>query len=227
MNPTQSRRRFLTVAGASAAALAATSQSHAEQAATKTKIVAVSCSPRKGMTTATGLSVCLQAAKEVDPERIDTELIELAGLSIPWEPSVGIALEEGRKDDFPAVADKLADPAVQAIVIGTPVYYASMSALCKSFLDRFGMFRRQDFAMAGKIGAVLAVGGARSGGQELTIQSVQTVLLCQEMIVVGEGRPTGHFGARLWNRNDDVLEDEFGISTAQNLGRRLAQMLLS
>lgn len=227
MNPTQSRRRFLTVAGASAAALAATSQSLAEQAATKAKIVAVSCSPRKGMTTATGLSVCLQAAKEVDPERIDTELIELAGLSIPWEPSVGIALEEGHKDDFPAVADKLADPAVGAIVIGTPVYYASMSALCKSFLDRFGMFRRQDFAMSGKIGAVLSVGGARSGGQELTIQSVQTVLLCQEMIVVGEGRPTGHFGARLWNRNDDVLEDEFGISTAQNLGRRLAQMLLS
>jgi multimeric flavodoxin WrbA len=227
MNPTQSRRRFLTVAGASAAALAATSKSHADQEPTKAKIVAVSCSPRKGMTTATGLSVCLQAAQEVDPERIDTELIELAGLSIPWEPAVGMALEEGRKDDFPAVADKLADPAVQAIVIGTPVYYASMSALCKSFLERFGMFRRQDFAMSGKIGAVLTVGGARSGGQELTIQSVQTVLLCQEMIVVGEGRPTGHFGARLWNRNDDVLEDEFGISTAQNLGHRLARMLLS
>lgn len=179
------------------------------------------------MTTATGLRVCLDAAKEAGAERIDTELIELAGLSIPWEPSVGIELEPGRTDDFPAVADKLADPAVQAIVIGTPVYYASMSALCKSFLDRFGMFRRQDFAMSGKIGAVLTVGGGRSGGQELTIQSVQTVLLCQEMIVVGEGRPTGHFGARLWNRNDDVLQDEFGIGTAQNLGRRLAGMLLS
>jgi multimeric flavodoxin WrbA len=229
MNPMPSRRRFLALAGAGAAATASMTGIHAraQDEAGKIKIVAVACSPRKGKTTATALQVCLDAAKKVDPDRIEIELIELAGLSIPWEPAVGIALETGRTDDFPAVAAKLSDPAVGAIVVGTPVYFAGMSALCKAFLDRCGMFRRQDFALSGKVGAALAVGGVRSGGQELAIQSVQAALLCHEMIVIGDGRPTGHFGARLWNTgDDDILKDEFGISTAENLGRHIAEVLL-
>jgi multimeric flavodoxin WrbA len=230
MNPMTSRRRFLAMAGAGAAATTAMSglDARAQDDGGKIKIIAVACSPRKGKTTATALQVCLDAAKQVEPDRIDTELIELAGLSIPWEPAVGLPLEPGRSDDFPAVAAKLSDPSVGAIVVGSPVYFANMSALCKAFLDRCGMFRRQDFALSGKVGAALAVGGVRSGGQELTIQSVQAALLCQEMIVVGDGRPTGHFGARLWNTgDDDILKDEFGISTAKNLGRHIAEVLLA
>ena len=230
MNPMTSRRRFLAMAGAGAATTAAMTglDVRAQEEAGKIKIIAVACSPRKGKTTATALQVCLDAAKQVDPDRIETELIELAGLSIPWEPAVGMPLEAGRTDDFPAVAAKLSDPTVGAIVVGTPVYFAGMTALCKSFIDRCGMFRRQDFALSGKVGAALAVGGVRSGGQELAIQSVQAALLCHEMIVIGDGRPTGHFGARLWNTgDDDILKDEFGISTAKNLGRHIAEVLLA
>ncbi len=229
MNPTPSRRRFLALASAGAAATAAISglEAHGQDEAGKIKIIAVACSPRKGMTTATALQVCLEAAKEVAPERIETELIELAGLSIPWEPSVGMRLPSGVADDFPAIAEKLADPAVQGIIVGSPVYFAGMTALCKAFLDRCGVFRRQDFALSGKVAGALAVGGARSGGQELTIQSIQTALMCQEMVIVGEGRPTSHFGARLWNQNDEVLQDEFGIGTAESLGRHVAQVALS
>jgi multimeric flavodoxin WrbA len=230
MNPMTSRRRFLAMAGAGAATTAAMTglDVRAQEEIGKIKIIAVACSPRKGKTTATALQVCLDAAKEVAPDRIETELIELADLSIPWEPAVGMPLEAGRTDDFPAVAAKLSDLTVGAIVVGTPVYFANMSALCKAFLDRCGMFRRQDFALSGKVGAALAVGGVRSGGQELTIQSVQATLLCHEMIVIGDGRPTGHFGARLWNTgDDDILKDEFGISTAKNLGRHVAEVLLA
>jgi multimeric flavodoxin WrbA len=229
MNPMPSRRRFLAIAGAGAAATAAMTglEARGQDEPSKIKIIAVACSPRKGKTTATALQICLEAAKEVDPARIETELIELAGLSIPWEPSVGLPLEAGRADDFPAIAAKLSDPAVQGIVIGTPVYFANMTALCKAFLDRCGMFRSQNFALSGKVGAVLAVGGVRSGGQELTIQSVQAALMCHEMVIVGDGRPTGHFGARLWNQKDDILQDEFGVGTAQSLGRRVAEVALS
>ena len=126
------------------------------------------------------------------------------------------------------MAEKLSKPEVAAIVVGTPVYFANMSSLCKSFLDRCGMFRKDNFALSGKVGGVLAVGGARNGGQELTIQSVQAALLCQEMIVVGDGRPTAHFGATLWNNGDDDLsDDEFGLTTAKNLGRRVAEVALA
>jgi hypothetical protein len=48
------------------------------------------------------------------------------------------------------------------------------------------------------------------------------------MLVVGDGRPTAHTGATLWNSGkDDISEDEFGLSTAKNLGRRVAEVALN
>jgi multimeric flavodoxin WrbA len=89
------------------------------------------------------------------------------------------------------------------------------------------MVFRKSFALSGKVAGVLAVGGVRNGGQELTIQSVQNALLCQEMIIVGDGKPTGHTGATVWNNGkDDITTDEFGMSTARNLGRRVAEVAL-
>jgi multimeric flavodoxin WrbA len=194
----------------------------------KTKIVAISCSPRQGKTTAAGLRVCLEAAREVAPERIETELMELAGMSIPGQLAVGLPLEEGQRDDFPSLEPKLSSPQVGGIIVGTPVYFGNMTYLCKAFLDRCGVFRKQGLALANKVGAVLAVGGVRNGGQELTIQSVQTALMCHEMRIVGDGRPTAHFGATLWNNgDDDISDDEFGLITAKNLGRRVAEVALA
>ena len=224
------RRNFLRSAGVGAAATAVVGaeMAHGNTPATKLKVIGVACSVRKGKTTAQALAVALKAAKDVAPESIDIELVELAGLKIPGELAAGIPLEEGQIDDFPSVAEKLSDPSVAAILIGTPVYFANMTSLCKAFLDRCGMFRKNDFALSGKIGGVLAVGGVRSGGQELVIQSVQAALFCHEMLVVGDGRPTGHFGARLWNNgDDDISDDEFGIATAKNLGRHMAEVALA
>lgn len=223
------RRRFLRSAGVGSAALATmtTMSARAAESDRGIKIVGISCSPRPGKTTASALTVCLDAAQTVDPDRIDVELIELAGLKIPGNVVAGVPLEPGERDDFPQVAEKLGDPTVAGIIVGTPVYFANMTSLCKAFLDRCGMFRKKNFALANKVGAALAVGGVRNGGQELTIQSVQAALMCHEMVVVGDGRPTGHFGATLWNNaGDDISQDEFGLTTATNLGRRVAEVAL-
>ncbi len=226
------RRKFLGTAGAAAAVAAgaamAETASAAQSGQQKLKVVAVSCSVRKGKTTAAGLAICLEAARAVSPERIETELVELAGLQIPAGVAAGIPLEPGQQDDFPQLAEKLTDPQVAGIIVGTPVYFGNMSALCKGFLDRCIVFRKNDFALSGKVAGVLAVGGARNGGQELAIRSVQTALMCQELIIVGDGRPTGHFGATLWNPGtDDISQDEFGLATARNLGRRVAEVALA
>jgi multimeric flavodoxin WrbA len=102
-----------------------------------------------------------------------------------------------------------------------------MSSLCKAFLERFVVFRGEEFALANKVAGVLAVGASRNGGQEMTIRSVQTALFGQEMIFVGDGRPTAHWGAALWNHwKDDILQDADGIATAKNLGRRVAEVAL-
>jgi multimeric flavodoxin WrbA len=212
------------------AAGAAVSGAVAETAETKqtktVKIVGICCSPRQGQTTAASLEVCLEAAADVD-KTIDTELIELAGMKIDGSLAAGVPLQPGQQDDFPKLVPKLSDPTVAGIIVGTPVYFGNMTALCKSFLDRCIVFRKSGFALANKVAGVLAVGGCRNGGQELTIQSVQTALMCQEMLIVGDGRPTGHFGATVWNSGEgEITDDEFGMATVRNLGRRVAEVAL-
>ena len=214
-----SRRNMLATAGAAAATLAGAALAAEPQR--KVRIIGVSCSPRKGKTTAAALAVALEAAAKVSPA-VETELIELAGMNIP------VFAPGGDKGDFVKLMPRLADPAVGGIIIGTPVYFCSPSSLCKAFLDHCGAFRAGNFALRNKVGGVLAVGGVRNGGQELTIQCVQAVLMCQEMVVVGDGRPTAHTGATLLNDGkDDISGDTFGLTTARNLGTRVAEVALA
>jgi multimeric flavodoxin WrbA len=225
------RRDFVrnSVAAGAAAATAVTPAAASQPTASSDgtiKIVAISCSPRKGKTTATTLGVCLQAAKEVSP-RIETELIELAGLKINGSVAAGIPLAEGERDDFPTLVPKLADPKVRGIIIGTPVYFGNMSSLCRAFLERCIVLWQDNFALSNKVAGVVAVGGTRNGGQEVTIQSVQISLFCNEMIIVGNGRPGPRLGATVWSGAEGgVLKDEFGMATTKALGRRVAEVTL-
>jgi len=211
------------VAGATAAT--APAQAMAGPRTKTIRILGICCSPRKAKTTAASLQVCLEAAR-VDPG-IEVELIELAGMNIDGSLAAGLPPAPGQKDDFPKLVTKLSDPKVAGIIIGTPVYFGNMTSLCKAFLDRCIAFRKSNFALSNKVAGVLAVGGARNGGQELTIQSVQAALLCQEMIIVGDARPGARIGATVWNDGKgDVTRDEFGMTTARNLGRRVAEVAL-
>ena len=219
------RRKFLAAVGTAVASpiVANAALAAPGQKANSIKIIGISCSPRKGKTTAAALKICLDVAKAVNPA-ITTQLIELAGLDIGiFNPNDPKASQGGFVDLIPV----LSEPKVAAIIVGTPVYFGGMTSLCKGFLDHCMAFRQNNFALSGKVAGILAVGGARNGGQELAIQSVQAALLCQEMVIVGDGRPTGHFGATLVNSgNDDISSDEFGIATAKNLGRRVAEVAL-
>lgn len=190
------------------------------------KILAISCSPRQGQTTATTLGVCLQAAREVSP-KIETELIELAGLKINGAVAAGVPLPAGEQDDFPRLVPKLADPKVRGIILGTPVYFGNMSSLCRAFLERCIVLYQDKFALRDKVAGVVAVGGTRNGGQEVTIQSVQISLFCNQMIVVGNGNPSPRLGGTVWSgAPGGVLKDEFGMNTTKALGRRVAEVAL-
>jgi multimeric flavodoxin WrbA len=191
------------------------------------RIVGVACSPRKGKTTATGIKVALEAAQGVD-SRIQTELIDLGGLQIAG--SLGGASSADAKqpeDDFDLyVLPKLKDPLPDGLIIGSPCFFRTMSAVCKAFLERLQVFRKPKLALADAPLGVLSVGAYRNGGQELVIQEIQTAMLCHEVMVVG-GKPRAHQGATLWNAyQDDIMKDEFGITTARQLGIRVAEAAL-
>jgi multimeric flavodoxin WrbA len=192
-------------------------------------IVGICCSPRQGQSTFETMSVCLDSAKEADPT-VEVQLIELAGKKIGPCTACGICKQGlicGWDDDFGELIPVLSDPQVAGIIIGTPVYFGSMTAQCKALLDRCVVFRRNGWLLRDKVGGVLAVGGVRNGGQELTLQSVRAAMLCQDMICVSDGKDSAHFGAALFSGGPGGIEaDEDGLKTTRNLGRRVAELAM-
>jgi multimeric flavodoxin WrbA len=222
------RRCFIGTAAVAAATgiLGGTkSTSAADAPGAKIKILAICGSHRKGKTTSTALQVALDSAKSVSPD-IETELIELSDYKLLPAAPVGTV-----SDDYDKIGAKLADPAVGGIIFGSPVYFSNMTSMMKMFIEHFGPYKKSG-ALSNKVAGILTVAGARNGGQESTAQSIAAALLGVEMIVVGDGRPTGHSGATLWNNSkdeavkDNIIKDEFGCATAKGLGKRVAEVAL-
>ena len=216
-----SRRNFL--AAATAAASVQMLSTTARAASGKTLILGISGSPRKGKTTATAIQEALNAAQKVD-SRIETELIDLGGMEIAGSAGASSSdLTQEILDDFQLVLPSLKAPNLGGIIIGSPVYFRTLSALCKAFLERIAVLRKPELLLADVPVGALAVGAYRNGGQELVIEQIQAAMLCHEVLIVG-GKPRAHQGATLWNNyEDDILKDEFGISSARNLGIRVAE----
>ena len=216
------RRMFLNnslVAGASVAGIGAEGLAAEDE---KVKIIGISCSPRKGMTTATGVKVALEAAEGVS-SNITAELIDLGGITFSgWTGSSSTT-----KDDFDMqVLGKLTDASVGGLIIGSPVYFRNASSVCMAFLERLAVLRKPSLLLADKAVGILSVGAYRNGGQEMVIQQIQTAMLCHEVVIVG-GKPGAHQGATLWNTyKDDIMKDEFGIDSARKLGIRVAEAAL-
>lgn len=212
------RRGFLGLTGAAAlAGLTASSlQGASEKRSAKIKIVGVSCSPRKGMSTAKAVLVALEAAKSVDP-RIEAEFIDLGGLQFAgYSP-------KPPEDDFTALLPKLQDPAVAGLIIGSPSYFRGMSALCKAFIERCAPLREPKMLLANKPIGAIATGAFRNGGQELTIEQIQTAMLCFGMVAVG-GRAPAFQGGTLVSTKDSIDGDELGLTTAKNTGLHVAEL---
>lgn len=220
MNQTVTRRNFLATAGTAAIAVTATAALAAEnQGDNKAlKIIGVSCSPRKGMTTAKAVQAALDTAKAVDP-RIQIELIDLGGLNIaPWSP-------KPPEDDMKSILPKFQDPALAGLIIGSPCYFRALSGLAKCFLERLAPLREPRMVLADKPVGVVTVGAFRNGGQELTIEQIQAIMLCYGMVPVG-GHAPAFQGATLLSANDSIDQDELGLKTAAQLGKHLGEMAM-
>lgn len=221
MNTDLSRRKFVSVTAAAAAALAGAIGSVPARAASgagSRKLLGIACSPRKGMTTAKAVQTALEAAKGVDPA-LAIELIDLGGLSFAgYSP-------QPPKDDFTPILAKLQDPAVVGLIIGSPSYFRAMSALCKAFIERCAPLRDPKMLLDGKPVGVIATGSFRNGGQELVIEQIQTAMLCFGMIPVG-GRPPAFQGGTVQSTKDSIDADELGLTTARNTGMRVADLAL-
>jgi len=189
------------------------------------KIIGICGSPRKHKSTYYTLNAALEAAKEANPD-IETEVFDLADKTVAGCTDCDVCrkkLDCSINDNFKELIPKLQDTDLAAVIIATPVYMGCMSGQVKALLDRSVMFRRNGFLLKDKIGAALAVGGSRNGGQELAIQAIHAGMLIHDMIIVGDGEKTAHFGGITKSR-PDIEEDETGLLTVRNTGKRVAEL---
>lgn len=188
------------------------------------KIVGIMGSPREDGNTAYLVKTALKSAEEAGA---DTELINIASMNI--EPCIACDIcknigECGIYDDMRVIIKKLQD--ADGIIIGSPVYFGSITSQLKMFMDRSRPLR-MNFKLRDKVGGAIAVGGSRNGGQETAISTIHEFLLIQDAIVVGDGAPLAHYGGTgVGKVKGDAKTDDVGVETSRNLGRRVAELAM-
>ncbi|MZP28869.1 flavodoxin family protein [Heliobacterium undosum] len=108
------------------------------------------------------------------------------------------------------------------VIIGSPVYFGTVSAQLKAFFDKTRQVRGHK-AWIGKPGGAVTCGAARFGGQETTVRAIHDMMLVQGMTLVGDGyleNDCGHFGA---SAQKPAATDADGLKRARILGRRVVE----
>ncbi len=110
-----------------------------------------------------------------------------------------------------------------AVIVGSPVYFANMSGEVKTFFDnwslKFDLFK--DRKMRNKVGAAFSTGASVSAGKEFTILGILAAMLNNQMIIVSGG---GGFGASATTGPDSPGVDEKELASARDLGQRVAEV---
>lgn len=185
------------------------------------RALAINGSPRAEGNTALLLQTVLG---ELEAEGIETEQIQIGGKPLRgcvacmkcWENQDDRCVIEGDGLNDCLAKVKQAD----AIILGSPTYFADVTAEMKAFIDRSGMVARANGNfLRRKVGAgVIAV---RRGGSMHALQSLQNYFLISEMIVPG----SSYWNMAYGRLPGEVSEDEEGIKTMKTLGENMAWLM--
>ena len=182
------------------------------------KVIGIVGSPRKKGNTELLTAHSLKAIAE---EGLDTELIRLAGLEIKPCNACMVCKKEERcpiEDDLFPIYLKMKE--ADGIILASPVYYGSATALIKALIERTGYISRWNGEpFQGKVGGPLVV--ARRAGKNFTF--AQLTLWFQ---ILGFFIP----GSTYWNvaigrDKGEVEHDEEGLQTAWNFGKNMALLV--
>ncbi len=183
------------------------------------KVIGINGSARKDGNTAVLIKTVFA---ELEKESIETEFIQLSGNVIEpckacWACG-GHANCVHKKDIFREVFEKMVS--ADGIILGSPVYAASVSANMQAFLERAAVVSDMNKSLPKhKVGA--SVAAARRGGALNTVDAMNHFFLLQDMFIVGSSYWNIAYG-RLPN---DVMNDAEGMETMKNLGKNMAYLL--
>lgn len=185
------------------------------------KVVAFNGSPRAGGNTEILLREVLAV---VAAEGIDTELVQVGGNLIRGCTACRTCGELGNgqcvfQDDI--VNDCVAKmAAADAILLGSPTYFADVTAEMKALIDRAGYVALANGRMLNrKVGA--AVVAVRRGGEIHAYDAMNHFFLIQGMIVPGSTYWNFAFG----REKGEVRGDDEGLRTMKALGENIAWLL--
>ncbi|MFX1494600.1 MAG: flavodoxin family protein [Promethearchaeota archaeon] len=103
------------------------------------------------------------------------------------------------------------------IIIGSPTYFSNLSTNTKALIERAGYATGKHLRR--KVGA--AVVAVRRAGANHVFSSINFFFLIKEMIVVG----STYWNMGIGKKPGEVLGDEEGVETFQNLGKNIAHVL--
>ena len=179
------------------------------------KVVGIVGSPRKNGNTEMLTAHTLRAIAE---EGLDTELICLAGLDIRPCNACMVCREEERcsiEDDLFPVYLKMKE--ADGIILASPVYYGSVTALIKGLMERAGYLARHNGEpFSRKVGGPLVV--ARRAGHNFALAQLTFWFQILGMVVPG----STYWNVALGREKGEVQNDEEGMKTAWNFGRNVA-----
>ncbi len=185
------------------------------------KVVAFCGSARKDGNTAALLNTVLA---ELNSAGVETELVELAGKSVPGCIACYKCFEN--KDHRCAVKNDIINDciakmeAADGILLGSPTYFADLSASMKALIERCGMVSRANGDMLKrKLGA--SVVAVRRCGASHVFSSMNYFFLIGQMIIIG----SSYWNIGVGRAPGEVLSDEEGVKTMKDLGANMAWAL--
>lgn len=185
------------------------------------KVIGVVCSPRAEGNTEVLVKEALAGAEDMGS---DAELIPLAGKTIAPCDACRSCIKTGEchiKDDMRGIYKKLQE--ADGIVLGSPVYFANVSAQAKILVDRtYALLWTRK--LMGKVGGVVVVARRIGGGNVLSY--LYTFLTGQRMIVAGG--TVGYEGEEVpYGEKGAVKRDERAMREARAVGKNVVRLIKS
>ena len=185
------------------------------------RVLAINGSPRKGGNTEILLRKALEPVAAAGHQ---TDYIQVGGTRIRGCTACGACGRMKNRrcviddDIFNLVFAKMI--AADAILIGSPVYFANMTAETKALIDRAGYVALANGGLLRrKIG--VAVSAQRRGGGVHVMDSINHLFLISEMIVPG----STYWNFGVGSAPGDVLNDTEGLKNMNNLGEQIVWLL--
>lgn len=180
------------------------------------KVIMINGSPHKDGTTVRALK---EISEKLKDNGIETEIIHIGALNIRGCIACGACAKLGKcvfnDDPVNETVEKIKN--ADGLIVGSPVYYASISGTLKSFLDR--LFYSSAGALCGKPAAAVTV--ARRAGTTATLDIINKYFAISSMPII-----TSQYWNMVHGLNKEQAEQDIeGLQTMRILAKNFAWIL--